>query len=86
MVLDQPKYAPIAKDTLEMVLRQYNVDRVVVGHTIFDDISSFHSGRVIAVNVDNKKNRENHKSRAILIEDDRIYIIYDDPARKHPLP
>lgn len=85
MVLDQPKYAPIAKDTLDMVLRQYNVDRVVVGHTIFDDISSFHSGRVIAVNVDNKKNRENHKSRAILIEDDRIYIIYDDPARKHLL-
>ena len=82
MVLGEPKYNPITADTLQMVLRRYDVDRVIVGHTIFDDISTFHSKRVIAVNVDNQKNRKHRRGRAILIEDDRIFIIYDDGKRR----
>ena len=82
MVLSEPKYNPITSDTLQMVLRRYDVDRIIVGHTIFDDISTFHSNRVIAVNVDNQKNRKHKRGRAILIENGCLFIAYDDGKRK----
>lgn len=68
MVRDDPKYSPIAPDTLAMVLRRHDVDRIVVGHTIFPEVTSLHGGKVVAVNVDNKKNRKHHRTRAMLIE------------------
>ena len=68
MVRDDPKYSPIAPDTLAMVLRRHDVDRIVVGHTIFSEVTSLHGGKVVAVNVDNKKNRKHHRTRAMLIE------------------
>ena len=78
MVRDEEKYLPITSDTLSMLLDLYEVDRVIVGHTIFDDITSFYDGRVIAVNVDNKKNHKHGRGRAILIEADKITICSDD--------
>ena len=82
MVLDVPKYNPIAADTLQMVLDRYGVDRVIVGHTVFDDIQSLHQAKVIAVNVDNRKNRKHGKGRGIIIEKDSISVIYDDASRR----
>lgn len=40
-------------------------------------ISTFYDGKVIGVNVDNKKNKKKHKGRGILIEQDEYYVVGD---------
>ena len=49
-----------------------------MGHTIFDDVSTFYDGRVIDVNVDNAVNREAGLGRGVLIEKDSIYVVGDN--------
>ena len=77
LVLSADRYHPIASDTLNRLLQRYDADRIIVGHTVFDDITTFYEGRVIAVNVDNAKNREAGIGRAILIEDDKTWVVGD---------
>lgn len=77
MVKQAEKYHPLASDTLNLILDRYQVERIIVGHTIFDDISTFYGQRVIAVNVDNAENREKGRGRGILIEKDCIYVVGD---------
>lgn len=75
LVRDDKKYNPIASDTLTMILDRFEADRIIVGHTIFDEPRTFHEGRVIGVNVDNKKNREAGRGRAVLMENDVFWIV-----------
>lgn len=77
MVKQAEKYHPLASDTLNLILGRYQAERIIVGHTIFEDISTFYGQRVIAVNVDNAENREKGKGRGILIEKDCIYVVGD---------
>lgn len=51
-----------------MLMDRYKAKHIIVGHTIFKDISTFYNGKVIGVNVDNKENREKKRGRAMLIE------------------
>ena len=76
--VDAEKYNPLAADTLDLILDRYQADRVIVGHTIFDDVSTFYDGRVIAVNVDNAVNREAGLGRGILIRKDGIHVVGDN--------
>ncbi len=78
LVRDAEKYYPCNPDTLGMILDRYEADRVIVGHTIFDDISTFYDGRVIAVNVENAPNREAKRGRAILIQGKNIFVVGDE--------
>ena len=77
MVIDGEKYNPINADTLKLMLTRYDVDHIIVGHTIFEDVSSFHDGSVICVNVDNRKNRDKGRGRALLIDHNRYFIVGD---------
>lgn len=77
MVKQAEKYHPLASDTLELILDRYQAQRIIVGHTIFEDISTFYNNRVIAVNVDNAENREAGRGRGILIEKDTVYVVGD---------
>ena len=38
-----------------MIMDRYKAKHIIVGHTIFKDISTFYNGKVIGVNVDIKK-------------------------------
>ena len=64
-------------EDVERILEQYGVDRIFVGHTIFDDVTPFFDGKVVAVNVNNQKNREAGKGRGILMQGNTLYVIYD---------
>ena len=77
LVIDSEKYNPINADTLKLMLTRYDVDHIIVGHTIFEDVSSFHDGSVICVNVDNRKNRDKGRGRALLIDHNRYFIVGD---------
>lgn len=77
LVRTDAKYHPLSADTLQLILDRYQVDRLIVGHTIFKDITTFYDGRVIGVNVDNKENREKKRGRALLIERNRYCVVGD---------
>lgn len=72
------------ENDLNKIFNLFDVDRIIVGHTIFDDVTTFFKGKVIALNVDNFKNWNNNKGRGILIENGITYIIYGD-GRKNKL-
>ena len=77
MVRDATKYNPISFDKLKKILKRYHVKRIIVGHTIFEDVSTFHDERVIDVNVNNSKNRDNGLGRGLLIEGDKYMKVGD---------
>ncbi len=75
MVCADEKYDPLTPEQTGALLRRYDADRLLVGHTIFPDISTFYDGRVIAVNVQNDLNRRKNRGRAVLIEGSRISVV-----------
>ena len=77
MVHSADKYHPLYPEDLPKIFSKYQAKRLFVGHTIFDDISTFYRYRVVAVNVDNKENMEKKRGRGVLVEDNRMYVIYD---------
>jgi hypothetical protein len=77
LVRTDGKYNPLAKDSLEMIMDRYKAKHIIVGHTIFKDISTFYNGKVIGVNVDNKENREKKRGRAMLIENNQYFVVGD---------
>ena len=79
---DEPKRRPVSADTLDLIRARYDVDHIIVGHTIFRQVSTFYDGRVIDVNVDNAVNRKKKRSRALLIEDGQYYSVTDRGKRK----
>mgnify|MGYP001090768251 CR=1 FL=1 len=67
----------VAGNSEDKKLKKYGVNRIFVGHTIFDDVTAFFNGKVVAVNVNNQKNRESGKGRGILMKGNTLYVIYD---------
>lgn len=86
LVRSEEKYHPISSDSLQMIMDRYGAQHIIVGHTIFDDISTFYDGKVIDVNVDNKKNREEKKGRAMLIENGIYYVVGDEGIQRQLNP
>jgi hypothetical protein len=60
-----------------MIRERYGVDHIIVGHTMLKDVTTFLDGKVIDVNVDNRVNQRKHRSRGILIEGDRYFVVGD---------
>jgi len=77
LVRTDAKYHPMPQDSLQMVMDRYKAKHIIVGHTIFKDISTFYEGRVIGVNVDNKENREKKRGRALLIDKGEYFVVGD---------
>lgn len=84
LVRSDEKNHPLSSDSLNLMLTRFQADRIIVGHTIHEEVTSFYEGRVIGVNVDNVDNRESNRSRALLIEDGKLYLI-GNKARRMPL-
>ena len=82
LVQDEPKRRPVSVDTLDLIRSRYDVDHIIVGHTIFRQVCTFYDGRVIDVNVDNAVNRRKRRSRALLIENGCYYSVTDRGKRK----
>ena len=82
LVQDEPKRRPVSADTLDLIRTRYDVDHIIVGHTIFRQVCTFYDGRVIDVNVDNAVNRRKRRSRALLIENGCYYSVTDRGKRK----
>lgn len=85
MVRSADKYFPVEPQEVNGLLEKFGVSRIIVGHTIFDDITTFYRRKVIAVNVDNKENREKRRGRGIMIENGTVSVLYDS-GKLVPIP
>lgn len=86
MVRSDDKYLPIPLTDVNKLLKRYKARRIFVGHTIFDDITTFYNKRVVAVNVDNKENWEKKRGRGVLLEGDSVFVIYDSGKLEKIVP
>ena len=77
MVHSADKYFPVESPEVKCLLEHFGVSRIFVGHTIFDDVTTFFRRRVIAVNVDNEENREKNRGRGVVIENGSMSVLYD---------
>ena len=57
------------------ILERFGVKKMIVGHTMLREVSEYFGGRVIDVNVDNKRNMERATSRGMMITPDDIWVI-----------
>ena len=84
LVSEKPSRRPLAADSLALIRQRFGVDHIIVGHTIFRDVSTFYDGQVIDVNVDNRVNRRKNRGRALLIDNGQ-YIVVGDRGKKRNL-
>lgn len=77
LVFKRKRYNPADKATVHEALERYGVSHIYVGHTIFRNVRQFYDGLVVDVNVDNAANQAAGRSRALLIDGDRRYIVSD---------
>ena len=82
LVIKQKRFSPIQRDTLDMIRARYGVDHIIVGHTMLRNVSTFFDGTVIDAHVDNRVHRRKHRSRALLIEGDRYFLVGDRGKKK----
>ncbi len=82
LVRTDAKYNSLPADSLQLILQRYGVERIIVGHTIFKEVSSFYDGKVIDVNVDNEENRKKKRSRGLLIENNRYLLVGDKGVQR----
>jgi hypothetical protein len=67
--------APLASmEQVDSTLSLYNVKRVVVGHTLVDNIKTFYKGKVVAIDVNHHAG--NHQ--ALLLEKDNLFVLTMD--------
>ena len=78
---DWSDYKKASQSEVDAVCNYYKVQKIIVGHTIVDEIKTHFNGKVIGIDVtrhyDNKKN----KPSALLIENNKYFAV-DELGRK----
>jgi len=68
-ITEEEEYSKISQNSVEKILRYYDAERFIVGHTIVGDISTDYKGKLIRLDVDHY----NNIASGILILRDKIY-------------
>ena len=72
----------LSQEDINSVLRKFNANSIVVGHTLQSKVNRTHNGKVIGIDVkhpkDYHKNFPNSKSEGLLIENDKYYRVLHD--------
>jgi hypothetical protein len=67
MVYSEEKYKPLSDTEVEEILSYFGVEKIIVGHCTFDEISYFHSGKVIGIDNKNKRDYKDHLGSGLRI-------------------
>ncbi|WP_232730382.1 metallophosphoesterase [Lacinutrix sp. Bg11-31] len=78
------QYDKIKETELEAILKYYNSEKIVIGHTPVKKISTGFNGSVIMTDVHHEDIKFTGKTKGLLIENNQEFII-DDNAIKTPL-
>lgn len=77
-------YSKISEDELDDVLNFYDAKKMVIGHTVVNDISTDFNGKIIRIDLEHGKTKNSGKTKGLLIENGIEYKI-DDLGNKEKL-
>lgn len=46
----------LTSDSLKVILQHFDAEKIIIGHTVFDEITNLYDGRVIAIDLDHAEN------------------------------
>lgn len=81
---DWGSYKMAGQKDVDAVCNYYNVDKIIVGHTIVDEIKTHFNGKVIGIDVLRNHNNKNQKPSTLLIEENHFFAV-DEHGRKFPI-
>ena len=84
LVTDYKYYEKINESELEKVLKHFKANKIVVGHTVVNNISADFNGRVIRIDLKHGTEKKSGFTKGLLIENGIEYII-DDKGEKYVL-
>lgn len=84
LAIDYKYYDKIKEVELKRVLNYYNSKKIVIGHTVVDDISTDFDGRVIKIDLKHGKTKNSGKTKGLLIENGVEYKV-DDLGNKEKI-
>ena len=70
-------YSKISEIQVDKILKKYNVDKIIIGHTVVDDITYDFNYKVLRIDVKHGKSKFSGKTSGILIENNAIYKVND---------
>ncbi|MCB0688303.1 MAG: metallophosphoesterase [Saprospiraceae bacterium] len=68
---------------LESVLQYYDVEKMVIGHTVVPDICTDYHGKLVKIDVLHGQQKYTGETRGILVQDHQIFTIDDVGERKN---
>ncbi|MEM9983649.1 MAG: metallophosphoesterase [Bacteroidota bacterium] len=81
---DYKYYDKIIETELEQILAYYTSEKLVIGHTVFDDISTDFDGKVIRIDIKHGEEKNSGQTKGLLIENGIEYKL-DDLGNKVPM-
>lgn len=69
---------------VEKILKFYDVSKMIIGHSVVEDISADYQGKVIRIDVEHGDKMSSGKTKGLLIENNQFYKT-DDLGNKHSL-
>ena len=77
MVTDHSYYDKIHEEDLTKILNHLGVKKIVLGHSMVNEISSDFNGKVIRIDVQHGIQKKSGLTRGLLIENGKEYSIDD---------
>jgi len=74
-------YPQATQAEVEAVCKFYGVEKIIVGHTIVDEIKTHYKGRVIGIDVLRDQPKGKNKPSALMIENNQLFAV-DELGRK----
>lgn len=82
MVIDHGHYKKIDETILDEILRFYSARRLVIGHTVVDEVSTDFNNKVVRVDVQHAHNKFSPVSQGLIIDGEKIYRAYGNGAKE----
>lgn len=73
-----------SQEDIQQTLANYQAEKMIIGHTIFEQIQPLYEGKVIAIDLDHATNIQKGKMYALWIEDGQLSVT-DQLGNKSPL-
>ena len=66
----------LTQQQVDSILASLNANKIIIGHTIFDDISLLYNKRVIAIDLEHEINYTKGFMKGLYFEDNKFYNLY----------
>jgi hypothetical protein len=65
----------LTSDSLAVILKHFDAEKVIIGHTVFDEITNLYDGSVIAIDLDHAENHKKGFMKALWFDSSGFSVI-----------